>query len=197
MSLRVPIRLGKALQRSAPLRTAYPTRICSALRFYSDEASLAPPPLLLKLKGDLKTAMRAKDAPRLSVLRAIMSANLNASKTDKPIRTDLQLIALIRKMERNAAAAIEEAKAANRDDLVEKEQLQADILHEYVEGSGVKSIGVDELKAIIQTAIKASRDAGEAEKSMTGAVIKRVKAATDGQDVDNKELASLVREALQ
>jgi uncharacterized protein YqeY len=126
-----------------------------------------------------------------------MSANLNASKTDKPIRTDLQLIALIRKMERNAAAAIEEAKAANRDDLVEKEQLQADILHEYVEGSGVKSIGVDELKAIIQTAIKASRDAGEAEKSMTGAVIKRVKAATDGQDVDNKELASLVREALQ
>jgi uncharacterized protein len=197
MSSRVPVRLVKALQRSALDRTAFPTRKYAALRFYSDEASLAPPPLLQKLKGDLKTAMRAKDAPRLSVLRAIMSANLNASKTDKPIRTDLQLIALIRKMERNAAAAIEEAKAANRNDLVEKEQLQADILHEYVEGSGVESIGVDELKAIIQTAIKASRDAGEAERSMTGAVIKRVKAATDGQDVDNKELAGLVKEALQ
>jgi uncharacterized protein YqeY len=169
----------------------------SASRFYSADADAdadAPPPLFQKLKGELKTAMRAKDAPRLSVLRAIMSANLNASKTSSPIRTDVQLVALIRKLQKSAQDAVADAKAAGRDDLVDKENQQMAILDEYVVGSGVQSLGEAEIKALINEAVKAAKGAGAAGKSLMGDVMKRVNAALEGKDVDKKSVAALVKE---
>ena len=147
-----------------------------------------------KLKGDLKTAMRAKDAPRLSVLRAIMSASLNASKTSSPIRTDVQLVALIRRIQKTAQDAAADAKAAGREDLVEKENLQIRILDEYLAGSGVQTLGEAELTALIQEAIDASKNAGTATKSLMGDVMKRLSGALEGKDVDKKAISNLVKQ---
>ncbi|KAL3965454.1 hypothetical protein ACCO45_002458 [Purpureocillium lilacinum] len=138
--------------------------------------------------------MRAKDAPRLSVLRAIMSANLNASKTATPIKTDVQLVALIRKIQKSALDAAAEAQAAGRQDLVDKENEQARILDGYLADSGVQSLGEAELKALVQDAVEASRAAGTAAKSLMGDVMKRLAGALEGKDVDRKQVASLVKE---
>ncbi|KAK5998696.1 Altered inheritance of mitochondria protein 41 [Cladobotryum mycophilum] len=162
-------------------------------RFYSTSDD-APPPLLQKLKGDLKTAMRAKDAPRLSVLRAIMSANLNASKTSSPIRTDVQLVALIRKLQKSSQDAVADAQAASREDLVDKENQQLQILEEYVAGSGIQTLGEAELRVLIQNAIEASKSAGTAGKSLLGDVMKRISGSLEGKDVDRKSIANLVKE---
>lgn len=163
-------------------------------RAYSTSTEDAPPPFLQKLKGDLKTAMRAKDAPRLSVLRSIMSANLNASKTSSPIRTDVQLVALIRRIQKNAQDAAADAKAAGREDLVEKENVQIRILDDYLAGSGVQTLGEAELKALIQEAIDASKGAGTAAKSLMGDVMKRISGSLEGKDVDRKAVANMVKE---
>ncbi|KAK2590729.1 hypothetical protein QQS21_011579 [Conoideocrella luteorostrata] len=165
-----------------------------ALRSYSTTTEDAPPPFLQKLKADLKTAMRAKDAPRLSVLRAIMSANLNASKTSSPIRTDVQLVALIRRIQKSAQEAAVEAQAAGREDLVEKEDQQIRILDEYLAGSGVQTLGEAELRALIQEAIEASKKAGTATKSLMGDVMKRLGGALEGKDVDKKAIAGMVKD---
>ncbi|RFU77381.1 aspartyl glutamyl-trna amidotransferase subunit b-related [Trichoderma arundinaceum] len=181
--------------RQAPLRL--PRAQClsrPSSRFYSTTDADAPPPLLQKLKGDLKTAMRAKDAPRLSVLRSIMSANLNASKTSSPIRTDVQLVALIRKLQKSAQDAVADAQAAGRDDLVQKESQQISILDEYIAGSGVQTLGEAEIKALINEAIEAAKAAGAAGKSLLGDVMKRVNGALEGKDVDKKSVAALVKE---
>lgn len=138
--------------------------------------------------------MRAKDAPRLSVLRAILAANLNASKTASPIRTDVQLVALIRKLQKGAQDAVAEAKTAGREDLVEKENEQMRILEEYVAGSGVQTLGEAELRAIVQEAVDASKGAGMAAKSLMGDVMKRITGALEGKDVDKKAISSLVKE---
>ncbi|PTB45055.1 hypothetical protein M441DRAFT_64741 [Trichoderma asperellum CBS 433.97] len=182
----MPLLAALQCSRHAPLRLSRAqclSKPASASRFYSADAD-APPPLLQKLKGELKTAMRAKDAPRLSVLRSIMSANLNASKTSSPIRTDVQLVALIRKLQKSAQDAVADAQAAGRDDLVEKENQQISILDEYVAGSGVQSLGEAEIKALINEAIEAAKGAGTAGKSLMGDVMKRVNAALEGKDVD-------------
>lgn len=176
--------------RTLALRSSIPRLTAQ----YSSAADDVPPPLLQKLKGELKAAMRAKDAPRLAVLRTIMSANLNASKTSSPIRTDVQLVALIRKLQKSAEDTVAEAKAANRDDLVDKEMQQINILQEYVQDSGVKTLGEAEIREAVQAAVKAAKDAGAEGKAIMGDVMKRLNATFEGKDVDKKSVASLVKE---
>ena len=173
----------------APLRGSTPR----AVRPYST-ATTDTPPLLQKLKGDLKTAMRAKDAPRLAVLRSIITASLNASKTANPIRTDVQLVTLLRKSQRSCLDAAEEFKAAGREDLAGKEEEQARIAEEYVVGSGVQVLGEAELKAMVEKAVEAAKAAGVTSKAMIGDVMKRLAADLEGKEVDRKELANMVKQ---
>lgn len=131
------------------------------------------PPFLQKLKGDLKTAMRSKDAPRLSVLRSVITTTLNASKTDKPIETDVQLVNLLRKAQRSSLDAASEFQAAGRADLAGKEEEQARIAQEYIEETGVKVLSDEELRALVKDAIEAAKAEGAPEKAMIGHVMKK------------------------
>lgn len=180
----------------AVLRRRAPTTLSSPKLFTGRPYSTAdnPPPLLQKLKGDLKTAMRAKDAPRLSVLRAILSTTLNASKTANPIRTDAQLVSLLRKTQRSSLDAAKEFKGAGREDLAGKEEEQAGILDEYISGSGIQVLGEEELKALVGEAIEGAKAAGVAPKAIVGDVMKRLAVALDGKDVDRKQLSNMVRQ---
>ncbi|OAA52910.1 Aspartyl/glutamyl-tRNA amidotransferase subunit B-related protein [Cordyceps fumosorosea ARSEF 2679] len=175
---------------------AGPRLLPRATRPYSSTADdlPTPPPLLQKLKGDLKTAMRAKDANRLSVLRAVMAGNLNASKTASPIRTDVQLVALMRRLAKGAEEAAAEARAAGRADLADKEDAQGAILAEYVQGSGVAAPDEAELRAAVEAAV--AEVGGEAGKTAMGEVMKKLGVALEGKDVDKKALAEMVKKAM-
>lgn len=164
----------------------------SCVRTYSTATD--SPPFLQKLKGDLKTAMRAKDAQRLSVLRSVMSATLNASKGPTPIRTDVQLVALLRKTQKSSLDAAKEFRSAGREDLAQKEEEQALILGEYAAASGVQTLGEAELKALVSEAVESAKSAGVASKALVGDVMKKLSGALEGKDVDRKELANLVKE---
>ncbi|KAK8079868.1 GatB/YqeY domain-containing protein [Apiospora hydei] len=186
MAFQAPKRLPLGLVRAARFTnaTTWPaarsllsipntTPLCR--RQYSSDPP--PPPLLQKLKTDLKTAMRAKDAARLGVLRSILAATLNASKTASPIVTDAQLVALLRKTARASRDAAAEFQEAGRADLVEKEQAQIDILDEYAAGSGVQEVGADELRTIVAGVVTAmTSEGGEATggKAQMGNVMKKL-----------------------
>jgi uncharacterized protein YqeY len=163
---------------------------------YSTDAP--PPPLLTKLKDDLKAAMRAKDANRLAVLRAVLAATLNASKTDKPIRTDAQLVGLLQKSARKSQEAAAEARGAGREDLAEKEEAQIRILEEYAAGSGVKEIGEAELRQLVESTKAGLVAEGVQEKALSGQMIKRLLAPggpLDGAMVEKKEVVRMIMEA--
>lgn len=106
----------------------------------------------------------------------------------------MQLVALIRRIQKSAQDAAADAKAAGREDVAEKENVQIRILDEYLAGSGVQTLGEAELKAMIQEAIEASKSAGTATKSLMGDVMKRLAGALEGKDVDRKAIANMVKE---
>ncbi|KAL2177240.1 Yqey-like protein-domain-containing protein [Thermothelomyces heterothallicus CBS 202.75] len=165
---------------------------------YSTEAP--PPPLLSKLKDDLKTAMRAKDANRLAVLRSILAAALNASKTDKPIRTDAQLVSLLQKSALKSQEAAAEARRAGREDLAEKEEAQQRILEEYAAGSGVRELGEAELRQLIESTKANLLAEGVQEKALSGQTIKKLftlGGPLDGVAVEKKQVVKLVMESCQ
>ncbi|KAF9881934.1 hypothetical protein CkaCkLH20_01080 [Colletotrichum karsti] len=192
MASRYSTRLLQTLRPIAPGRASSPLRNA---RFYSDAAP-ASPPLLANLKTDLKTAMRAKDAPRLSVLRTILSAFNNAAKTSSPIVTDAQLVALLRKTQRAGQEAAAQFREAGRDDLADKEDLQAKVMAEYIANSGVLTVTEADVRVLVEKAIEETKAAG---KSNLGEVMKLVNAATQGKDlaVDKKRISDLIKEALK
>ncbi|KAI1344593.1 GatB/YqeY domain-containing protein [Xylariaceae sp. FL0016] len=164
-------------------------------RLYSDAPA---PPLLQKLKADLKTAMRAKDAPRLTAIRSVLAATLNASKTASPVQTDAQLVQLMRRQQRTASESVADFAAAGRDDLVEKENAQIAILEEYAAGSGVQVVGESELRTIVSGVVGAMESEGlVAGKPKMGDLMKKLLAPggpLEGKNVEKSELAKIVKE---
>lgn len=158
------------MRQIAPLARSAPSTITLRLpRAYSTDAPPppAPPALLSQLKTDLKTAMRAKDAPRLTVLRGVLAAVTNAAKTDRPVETDLQLVQLLRKARRGNEEALEEARRAGRQDLIDREEAQVAVIDGYVAGSGVQVVDESELRATVEAAVaEAGGDAGKVMKAL-------------------------------
>jgi uncharacterized protein len=177
-----------------------PARQClraASRAHYSTEPP--PPALFAKVKGDVKAALKAKDTPRLMVLRSVMSAMLNASKTASPIRTDAQLVGLLRKTIRSSQDAAAEFRAAGRDDLVEKEESQIRVLEEYCQGSGVETMTPEDLRRIVE-GVKAELQAEKIEgHPALGEAMKRLLkpgGQLDGKDFDKAELPKLVKEII-
>ncbi|KAI9704718.1 MAG: hypothetical protein M1836_006498 [Candelina mexicana] len=154
------------------------------------------PPLLLKLRADLKTAMKAKDTNRLNVLRALLSETTNASKTSSPIKTNIQLLSLLRKRAATSRAAASEFSAANRDDLKAKEDAQVTILEEYA--GGVETTGSDEIRQSIDAAVEALKVEGG--RLDIGTLLKRVigpGGILDGRPVERAEVARIAKEVFE
>ncbi|KAB5532620.1 Yqey-like protein-domain-containing protein [Coniochaeta sp. 2T2.1] len=198
MAAPIPTIMRSLTRRSAQAQLQ-PSKRCLGLRFYSSEEAPPPPPLLAKLKGDLKTAMRAKDAPRLAVLRSVISATLNASKTASPIKTDQQLVALLRKQAKSQKESVVEFRGAGREDLVEKEMAQIKVLEEYAQGSGVATVGEAEIRAVLEAMKGELAAEGITGQKALGETMKRLFAAggpLEGKDVEKGEVSRLAREML-
>lgn len=155
------------------------------------------PPLLLKLRKDLKTAMLEKDTNRLNVLRSLIADVTNSAKANKPIKTDMQLLSMLRKRQAAAKQASDEFKAAGREDLVEKEEGQVNVLEEYagsvetMSGNGVRDVVI-----MVVDEAKAQQPNG---KVNMGDVLKKLLGpggSLDGQPVDKKEVSKIVKEVL-
>jgi uncharacterized protein len=115
-----------------------------------------PSPLLSRLRDDLKSAMRARDTPRLNVLRGVLADITNSSKTHSPVNDDLTLLALLRKRISNTKQAIDQADEVGRPDLRDKEKEQLDILEGYA--GNIKTMGDDEIQETVKDILNHLKD---------------------------------------
>ncbi|KAI1075041.1 GatB/YqeY domain-containing protein [Whalleya microplaca] len=190
----------RAIERLLCTRSALPlpaSRIGYArIRFYTSDTP-PEPPLYQKIKADLKSAMRNKEKARLTAIRSVMAATLDAHKKLNPIKTDGQMLGLLRRSQRASADAKAEASAAGRDDLVEKEQEQIDILEEYITSSGVEELGGVQLEAIITDTVAAMKSHGEVKM---GEVMKKL-SEPDGpltdKHADKAQIVQIVKKVLR
>ncbi|KAF2437861.1 GatB/YqeY domain-containing protein [Karstenula rhodostoma CBS 690.94] len=141
------------------------------------------------LKPELMTAMRAKDKPRLTVLRALLAEITNASKTDRPIDQDPALYSLLAKQIKASNAAVEEFVNAKREDLVEKERAQILILEGFL-----NQIEVVKEETVRQFAEEAVADSEG--RVNVGAVIGKVMKKIGGKPVDKSMVGRVIEEVL-
>ncbi|EER45578.1 conserved hypothetical protein [Histoplasma capsulatum var. duboisii H88] len=162
---------------------------------HNSTATPTAPPLLFKIKSDLKDALRAKDTARLNVLRTIISETNNAAKTSSPIKTDIQLLNLINKR----TAALKDAKGeymdAGRTDLSESADNELAVLKGYA--SQVETMSVEEVRAAVSRAIKKMQDSGQ--KPVIGLVIKALVGrggSLEGKPVQVGQVSKIAKELI-
>jgi uncharacterized protein YqeY len=131
--------------------------------------------------------MRAKDTPRLNVLRAVLAAITNASKTSTPVATPSHLYTLLSKQISASNKAIEEFEAAKRDDLVQKEKAQVEILESYK--SKIESLKSEDIDGILEKIMVEVKDKG----AKFGDIMKEVQKVIAGKPHDSQYLVEKIR----
>jgi uncharacterized protein len=138
-----------------------------------------------KIAADMKDAMRAKDAPRLSTLRMLKSA-IEYHKIEKKQEqiTDAEVTAVIKKQIKQRQDSIEGFEKGGRADLVEKEKVELAVLKTYLP---------EELsQAQIEEVVKATiAELGATAKTDMGKVMKAVQVKVAGR-ADNRLVSQLV-----
>lgn len=151
--------------------------------------------MLLKIRGDLKTAMKEKDMNRLNVLKGLISEIGNAAKTSNPIRTDMQLLSLLRKRAAASRETSAEFKKAQREDLSEKEDAQAAVLEDYA--GSVETMSEDDIRDAVSKVVDEVKAA--ASKVNMGDVLKKLlgpEGSLDGKSVERSQVARIVKQTL-
>jgi len=144
-----------------------------------------------KIKGELKEAMKEKNAVKLSVVRNLLAAFTNEAVTrgHKPdqLLTDEEALAVIKRLAKQRQDSIRQFTAGGRGDLAEAEQAEFAYLETYLP----TMMGPEEIKPVVEKVIAAlglpagrhgattKADAGK----VIGAAMKELKNRADGAAV--------------
>ncbi|RUM58836.1 MAG: GatB/YqeY domain-containing protein [Persephonella sp.] len=133
--------------------------------------------LLNKLQTEMKSALKSKDTDRLSVVRMLISEIKKEQIDKKRELSDSEVLAVIQRYAKQRRDAIEQYKKANRQDLVEKEQKELNIVLEFLP----KQLTEEEIIKIVNETIEevgatSIKDMGKVMKS----VMEKVKGRADG-----------------
>ena len=144
-----------------------------------------------RIDGDLKTAMREKNATRLGVLRMLKAAIMNAAIEKAGAQgklNDADATQVIRKQVKQRQDSIESFEKGGRAELAAKEKEELSILQSYLP----QAMGADELSKIVRETIA---EVGANSKAQMGAVMKTLQAKVAGR-ADGKTLSAEVQKQL-
>ena len=141
-----------------------------------------------KLNDAVKEAMKSGDNLRKQTVRMVLAAVKQAEVDKQTVLEDMAVTSLIQKEVKNRREAIEEAKKANREDLVTGNESEIKILEEFLP----KAMPVEELHALVKAAIA---ETGAVAPSDMGKVMKVVMPKVAGR-APNDMISSAVKELL-
>ena len=141
-----------------------------------------------QIHEDMKSAMRARDAARLSAIRLLMAAIKQREVDDRIELDDAAVVAVIDKMLKQRRDSISQYEAAKRQDLADAEKAEIAVLSAYMP----KALSAEEVAAEIAAAITQT---GAAAPSDIGKVMGVLKGKLAGR-TDMSRVSGLVKQAL-
>lgn len=134
-----------------------------------------------RLRADLTTAIKSRDALRASTLRMVLSAVTNAEVAGKEARelSNDEVLTVLTSEAKKRREAAEAFDAGNRPELAQKERDEAVILADYLP----EPLTAEEVAAIVTAAVESTGAAADGMKAMgkvMGVVQPQVKGRADG-----------------
>ena len=141
-----------------------------------------------KLENALKEAMRAGDDIKKRTVRMALAA-IKQAEVDRQISLDeAAVLAILQKEIKTRREALEEARQANRPDLVAAAEAEIAVVNAFLP----QALSADELKALVEAAIA---EAGAASPSDMGKVMKLLVPRIQGR-APGDQVSQLVRQLL-
>lgn len=144
-----------------------------------------------RITDDMKAAMRAKDAPRLLVIRGLLAALKQREVDERIVLDDAQVVAIVDKLVKQRRDSITQFEAGARTDLADKERAELLVLEGYLPArldpqavdaevariiAAVGATGPADMGRVMAAAKNAL--AGKADMALVSATVKRALAKT-------------------
>ena len=139
--------------------------------------------------ADIITAMKAKDATKLTALRMLKSALTNKSIEKGRALEGAEELAVVSMLVKQRRDSIDQYTKGGRKDLADKEAAEIVILDTYLPASASD----EEIAAAVTAAIA---ETGAATAKDMGKVMKAVMAGLAGKTVDGKKVSEAVKARL-
>ena len=141
-----------------------------------------------RINEDMKQAMRAKEAERLLVVRLLLAAIKQREVDERITLTDDDIVAVVEKMLKQRRDSIAQFQAGGRQDLVDKEQFEVQVLSAYMP----QALSEQEIEQAVSEAIAA---AGAKSAQDMGKVMAQLKPKLAGR-ADMAKVSALVKTRL-
>jgi hypothetical protein len=141
--------------------------------------------LVTKITEDMKIAMKNKDSIALNTIRMLRAEIKNAEIQKMGKLEEEEVIKVVQTAIKKRKEAAEQYKNAGRDELAEKELMEAKVLEKYLP----EQLGEDEIRAIINQVL------AESDNKNFGIVMKAVMEKVKGR-AEGKLVNQLVKEML-
>jgi len=115
-----------------------------------------------RITDDMKSAMRAKDAPRLLAIRGLLAAIKQREVDERIALDDAAVVSVIEKMLKQRRESIAQFEKASRTDLADAEKAEVQVLSAYLpaqmsEAEVEKAVGA----VIAETGAQGMKDMGK------------------------------------
>ena len=144
--------------------------------------------LKAQINEDMKAAMRAKEAARLSALRLLLAAIKQKEVDERIDLDDAAVITVVDKMLKQRRDSVTQYEAAQRFDLASAERFEIDVLTTYKPAG----LTVEQIAAEVEAAIASTGAASAADMGKLMAVLKPKLAGK----ADMAEVSKLVKSRL-
>ena len=142
-----------------------------------------------QLNESMKDAMKSGDEVRKRTVRMVLAAVKQAEVDKRTELDDMAVMNLLQKEMKNRRESLEEARKANRADLIEANEAEIKVLETFLP----KAMPIEELRALVQTSID---ETGASAPADMGKVMKAVMPKVAGR-APNDVVSATVRELLQ
>ena len=142
----------------------------------------------LQISEDVKTAMKARDKIRLAALRLMMAEFKKVEVDERVEIDDPRALEILDRMSKQRRDSLSQYKEAGRDDLVEQEQFELDVIADYLPAP----LSEDELVELIAAVIA---EIGAEGMSDMGKVMGQLKPRVQGR-ADMGKVSGQVKAAL-
>ncbi|HMN65642.1 MAG TPA: GatB/YqeY domain-containing protein [Burkholderiaceae bacterium] len=122
-----------------------------------------------RIGEDMKAAMRAREADRLSAIRMLLAAIKQKEVDERITVDDAQVVAIVDRLIRQRRDSIEQFEKAGRQDLVDREKLEVEVLSVYLP----QQASAAEVAAEIDAAIAATGATGPQQMGKVMGVLKQ------------------------
>ncbi|HEV7373647.1 MAG TPA: GatB/YqeY domain-containing protein [Pyrinomonadaceae bacterium] len=142
-----------------------------------------------RIVSDLTSAMKAKDAPRLSALRMVKASVMNREIEKGGELSDEEMTKTLQSLVKQRRDSIEQYDKAGRQELADKERAEIEVIEAYLPQAATR----EEIEQAVGAAIS---ETGASSMRDMGAVMKAAQARLSGRNADGRTVSEIVKAKL-